>query len=336
MNIESDAIKKRIVNDVICDMSRFCNKEVLCVLENVLYHSTMNITFSEDKMLPSTNINMNDKILQIYLSQKSFEIEESTVKAYRYYIKHFFNSINMDYRDVNNTIFFSYLNSCRKTMKNSSISNVRRIISIFYDWCINNDYYSGKNPCKVIKKIKCEKKIKSPLSDEEIERLRDTCVTKRELALVDLMLSTGLRREEIANITLSDMNFTTNEIRIFGKGAKERIVYVSTRCRIHLLDYLQNRGYESQYLFCQDRGQHNKITKNGICAIVRNLGKRANIQNCQVHRIRKWFASDLKRKGCDIIYIQKLLGHESIETTKRYYVTIDQEIVKNEHSRFVA
>ena len=110
MNIESDAIKKRIVNDVICDMSRFCNKEVLCVLENVLYHSTMNITFSEDKMLPSTNINMNDKILQIYLSQKSFEIEESTVKAYRYYIKHFFNSINMDYRDVNNTIFFSYLN----------------------------------------------------------------------------------------------------------------------------------------------------------------------------------------------------------------------------------
>lgn len=333
---QSEILKNQYINNVISNMTMHCDSQTLSILENVMRQNSLSILFSEDKHLPAVDTNMNEKILQIFLTKRSFEVEESTLKSYRYYIRAFFSWINIDYRDVTETVIFQYLDSCKKRMKNSSIVNIKRVLTIFYDWLIMNDYYFGKNPCKVISKVKCEKRIKKPLSDLEIEKLRDACVSKRELAFVDLLLSTGLRREEIANIMLTDIDFEKNEIQIFGKGAKERIVYMSTRCRLHLIEYLESRNYDSPCLFCNEKKRKQKLSKNGACYLVRSLGKRAGIQNCQIHRIRKWFASDLKRKGCDITYIQKLLGHESIQTTKAYYITVDQEIVKSEHAKYVS
>lgn len=335
-NGNSEALKTQFINEVISQMSNHCDGQTLAILENVMRKSSSSLLFFEDKNLPAVNTNMNDTIMQVFLSKKSFEVEESTINAYRHYIKAFFNWINIDYREVTATTIFQYLESCKLHMSNSSINNVKRVLNIFFEWLIINDYYFGKNPCKVITKIKCTKRIKKPLNDLEIEKLRDVCKNKREIAFVDLLLSTGLRREEISNIMVSDIDFDKNEIQILGKGAKERIVYMSTRCRLHIIDYVENRGYESPYLFCCQNNHRKKLSKNGACYLIRNLGKRAKIQDCQIHRIRKWFASDLKRKGCDITYIQKLLGHESIQTTKAYYITVDQELVKSEHARFVS
>ena len=333
---KSNILKNQYFDAVISSMSNYYDAKLLSILENEMRTNAESLVFLEDRQLPAINEDANEKILNIFLSKKSFEVEISTLKCYRYYIKTFFNSVNVNYNDVTDVVILKYLQSCKSHMKNTSVVNVKRVLKIFFDWLIDNDYYSGKNPCRVVNKIKCEKRIKKPLSDIEIEKLRDACINKREIAFVDLLLSTGLRREEVSNIMLTDIDFNNNEIQIFGKGAKERIVYMSTRCKLHLIDYIESRKYESPYLFYCQNNHEQKLSKNGICYLIRKIGKRAGIDNCQVHRIRKWFASDLKRKGCDITYIQKLLGHEGIQTTKTYYITVDQEMVKSEHSKYIA
>lgn len=334
---DSESLKRHIINSILGEMKHHINQTQLWMLENVVSNSLGNYHVEMEKFLPVIDDHANEKVMEAFLTTRSLEgLLENSINQYRYVIKKFFASVNMDYRDVNDSVMKNYLAQCSKTMKKITVNNIRRVLNLFYDWLVDQGYYSGKNPCRVIKNIKYEKRIKTPLTDLEIVKIRDGCENKREVALVDLLLSTGIRREEASNIMIKDIDFVTDRIKIFGKGAKERIVYLSTRCKQHLLEYLEDRPYESPYLFCNEKGQHNKISKEGICYIMRTIGKRIKVDKCQVHRIRKWFATDLSKKGCDLVYIQQMLGHESIETTKTYYVSVEQNMTQSEHSRYVA
>lgn len=333
---ESRFIKEHIIDTIKTEMYHFIDKQQMHMLINALSKAFSNIKVEKENYELSTEVDTNEKILKTFLASKAVEgLRRNTLNAYEYTIRTFFETVNMDYRDVDTTVIRTYLAICEKRMQKVSINNIRRNLNTFFSWVSDEGYIDHPNPCKKIKPVKFEKRIKKPLTDVEIERIRDSCADKRELAIIDLLLSTGIRREELTNIKLTDVDFTGNEIKIFGKGAKERIVYMSPRCRLHLLDYLHNRNYDSPYLFCSEK-KHSKLSKEGLCFIMRRIGERAAVDNCQVHRIRKWFASDLGKKGCDIIYIQKLLGHESIETTKTYYITIEQNMVRNEHGKYVA
>lgn len=178
-----------------------------------------------------------------------------------------------------------------------------------------------KNPVKKISKIKEGTKYKKFYTDLEIESMRDACINKRELALIDLLISTGLRVSEISNILISEIDWEERTIIIHGKGGKDRIVPFSVRCKKHLQEYLIERNYGlSPFLFCSSKFPHNKLCKCSIGKIVKDIGYRIGLQDITVHCFRRWFATDLNKKGVDPITIQEILGHSSFDTTQKHYL----------------
>ena len=193
-------------------------------------------------------------------------------------------------------------------------------MSSFYEW-MHQEMYIAVNPVKKIKRIKYEKHEKTPYTDKEVVKLRDTCYQSGDLkmiALMDLCLSTGIRCEEITKIRFEDINFDTTEIVIHGKGQKIRTVYMNQACVEHLKKYIQSKEQLNEYVFSSDRLNARKPSEATIAVMFKKLGEKAGVSQCQIHRFRKYFASSLLKSGCDIVYVQKLLGHAKTETTLIY------------------
>lgn len=201
---------------------------------------------------------------------------------------------------------------------------------------MEDENYVQKNPCKKIKKIKTEKKMEMSFSDEEIIRMQDSCESNKEIALLDVLMSTGCRREEITKIMITDINWDTKSIKIHGKGAKDRIVYFSARCKIHLQNYIDSRDYESPYLFASDRKPHGQLSVESIHCYVKKIGLRANVCNVHLHRFRKWFGTSMADKGMDIRDLKELMGHSKMDTTNNYYIYANVNRIKSEHQRLTA
>lgn len=319
-------VKEQVINELKLSMANMLDKDQLDYLtynlNKIMYDKVVMI---KDNFL-SKNILSNNDLLELFIDDKRIEgCSDRTLSQYRYVISKFTNTINVSHIYIDTNVIRKYLKECSKTQSNISVDNTRRYLNSFYSW-LEDEQYILVNPVKQIKKIKCEKKIKTPLSPVEVEKIRDACKSDREIALIDLLCSTGIRCEEITKIKLSDCDFENKSIKIYGKGAKERIVYMSERCHLHLINYLNNRGYKSEYLFCSTKGKHEKLNNSGIHELMRNLGKRANVQYCQVHKFRKYFASSLVNRGYDLIYVKALLGHEKMDTTLIYAQTTDNKI----------
>lgn len=214
-----------------------------------------------------------------------------------------------------------------------TIDNIRRILSSFFAWLEDEDYIM-KSPVRRIHKIKTAKIIKEAFSDEHLEVLRDTCNEIRNLAIVELLISSGMRVGELVKLNQDDINFNERSCIVFGKGSSEREVYFDAKAKIHLWQYLQSRKDENSALFVSLRAPYKRLEIGGVELLLRKLGQQAAINNVHPHRFRRTLATMAIDKGMPIEQVQKLLGHVKIDTTM-HYALVNQSNVKMAHRRFV-
>lgn len=214
-----------------------------------------------------------------------------------------------------------------------TIDNLRRIFSSFFAWLEDEDYI-GKSPVRRIHKVRTESLVKEVLSDENMEVLRDTCHEIRDLAMIDLLASTGMRVGELAKMNREDIDFQERQCVVFGKGNKEREVYFNARTKIHLKRYLESRKDTNPALFVSLSTPHNRLTISGVEVRLRQLGRKAGINKVHPHKFRRTLATMAIDKGMPIEQVQKLLGHVKIDTTL-HYAMVNQTNVKIAHRKFI-
>ena len=279
----------------------------------------------------------NLEYLQLFLDAKKIEgCSERTLQYYRVTIEKLLNRIEVPIRKISTEQIRAYLseyqqiNNCSKV----TVDNVRRNISSFFSWLEEEDYIL-KSPMRRIHKIKTKQQVKEIISDEAIERLRDSCCCSRDLAMIDLLYSTGIRVGELVNLNIADINFEARECIVFGKGDKERRVYFDAKAKLHLQDYLQSRTDDNPALFVTLDSPYARLKISGVEIRIRELGRRLNLSKIHPHKFRRTMATRAIDKGMPIEQVQKILGHSQIDTTMQYAI-VNQNNVKSSHQRYIA
>ncbi len=276
------------------------------------------------------------------ISKKLQGLSDRTLSVYSYEIMKFLTSVKKPLKDITTDDIRYYL-ACYQLSGRATpvtIDNTRRYLSTFFQWLEDEDHIF-KNPLKKIKKTKFKRKVKKAFSFDEIERIKISCEKiksehdrKRQLAIIETLLSTGCRAAELVNIKLSDINFNTGEVNVLGKGNKERITFLNSAATARIRDYLESRKGESEYLFCSLQKPYKKLEESGLEITIRRLKKLAGINDMHPHRFRRTCATIAKRRGMPIEEIQKMLGHEDLGTTQ-IYVQVDEEDVRKSHEKYM-
>ena len=278
----------------------------------------------------------NDEYLKMFLDAKTIEgCSPRTIRYYKATIEKMLQHMGQPIRKITTEDMRNYLseyqswNGCGKV----TVDNVRRNISSFFSW-LEEENYILKSPMKRIHKIKTNQQVKEIISDEDIEKLRDRCICKRDLAMVDLLYSTGIRVGELVNLNISDVDFEARECVVFGKGGKERKVYFDAKAKLHLLEYLQKRKDDNPALFVSLDVPYSRLKISGVEIRIRELGKKADLSRIHPHKFRRTMATRAIDKGMPIEQVQRLLGHSQIDTTMQYAI-VSQNNVKNSHRKYV-
>lgn len=277
----------------------------------------------------------NDYYLKAFLAAKKIEgCSERTIQYYRVTIAKMLSQINIPVRKISTDDIRGYLVAYQKINNcgNVTIDNIRRNISSFFSWLEEEDYIL-KTPMKRIHRIKTKKQVKAIISDEEIEILRDNC-NKRELAIIDLLYSTGIRVGELVNLDIDDVDFENRECIVFGKGDKERKVYFDAKTKIHLKNYIATRTDTNPALFVSFNAPHNRLKISAIEICMRNLGRSLDLCRIHPHKFRRTMATRAIDKGMPIEQVQKILGHSQIDTTMQYAI-VNQNNVKISHQKLM-
>lgn len=331
--------KERFIGNMITVMSENLTKEQLTVMRNHLVGFLSEYDLVEHKDLPSTEIVTDEKIIQYFLvSKKIVGCSENTLKQYKYHIVKFLDYVKTNIVNVTTlTIryYLAYLSSINNS--NCYIDNVRRILNTFFQFCENEEYVV-KNPCKRIEKIKYYIEMKQPYTDTEAELLRKACKTPREKALIDVLFSTGIRREELTKIKMSDLNLQDRSIKIHGKGGKYRTVYFSARCELAIEEYIDSKKFKSDYLFSSEKQttHDHKLCGGALAKAVKVVGKNAGVKNVHCHKFRRWFGTYMANRGIPIQDLKEMMGHESVETTNTHYVSMNSERIKTNYKNNAA
>ena len=262
----------------------------------------------------------NEEILNKFIPSK--EIEGCSVRTLKYYkdnISKMLDTVNLPINEITTETLRNYLSNYKNnsTAGMVTIDNIRRTLSSFFAWLENEDYIV-KSPVRRIHKVKATKKVKETLTDENLEKLRDTCSNVRDLAILELLISTGMRVWEITRLNISDMNFQERSCIVLGKGNSEREVYFSAKSKMYIEKYLETRTDDNEALFVSFIKPYNRLGISGIEIAIRNLGKEANINKVHPHKFRRTMATMAIDKGMPIEQVQKLLGHIKIDTTMEY------------------
>ena len=279
----------------------------------------------------------NDNYLSMFLNAKKIEgCSERTLAYYKTTVEKLLDEIDDPIRKVTTDDIRDYLanyqglNDCSKT----TIDNIRRNISSFFTWLEEEDYII-KSPMRRIHKIKTTKTVKEIISDEEIEKMRDRCSSLRDLAIIDLLYSTGIRIGELVRLNIDDIDFEERECIVFGKGDKERRVYFDAKTKIHLMGYINSRSDANPALFVTLDAPYNRLQISGVEIRLRRLGRELGINKVHPHKFRRTMATRAIDKGMPIEQVQKLLGHSQIDTTMHYAI-VNQTNVKVAHRKFIA
>ena len=322
-------MEEKIV-DVLNQMAEFLNISQMKKLQEVLFSA-----FAEEKVERQKLENMD--YLDLFLDAKRIEgCSARTIRYYQTTIQHMLNSIQDPVRKISTETIRDYLveyqqiNGC----SNVTIDNVRRNISSFFSWLEEEDYIL-KSPMHRIHKIKTKSVVKETISDEAIERLRDNCGNTRDLAIIDLLYSTGIRVGELVNINIADVSFEQRECIVFGKGNKERRVYFDAKAKIHLQQYLKSRHDDNPALFVTLDAPYDRLKISGVEIRLRMLGRKIGISRIHPHKFRRTMATRAIDKGMPIEQVQKILGHSQIDTTMQYAI-VNQENVKTSHRKYIA
>ena len=279
----------------------------------------------------------NYDYLEMFIAAKKIEgCSERTVAYYKTAVEHLLKAIATPIRKITTDDIRGYLASyhdngkCSKT----TVDNIRRNISSFFSWLEEEDYIL-KSPMKRIHKIKTMQPVKETISDEVIERLRDACKCKRDLAIVDLLYSTGIRVGELVRLNIEDVSFEERECVVFGKGDKERKVYFDAKAKLHLMEYIQERDDNNPALFVSLDAPHTRLKISGVEIRIRQLGRNISVEKIHPHKFRRTMATRAIDKGMPIEQVQKILGHSQIDTTMQYAM-VNQSNVKNAHRKYIA
>lgn len=279
----------------------------------------------------------NEEFLKMFLDAKRIEgCSERTIIYYQATVKHLLSQITTEVRKITTEEIREYLSKYQKwnNCSNVTIDNVRRNISSFFSWLEEEDYIL-KSPMKRIHKIKTKTVVKSVISDEGIEKLRDNCNEKRDLAIIDLLYSTGIRVGELVNLNIDDIDLEGRECIVYGKGDKERRVYFDAKATVHLKEYIDNRTDNNNALFVTLDAPHDRLKISGVEIRLRNLGKKLALERIHPHKFRRSMATRAIDKGMPIEQVQKLLGHSQIDTTMQYAM-VNQNNVKTAHQKYMA
>lgn len=327
-------MKQQIITDVVQQMLQYLDNVQAKQLQKVLEYTLFGceIIKQEEK----ETINDNPKLLDAFVSAKRIEgCSEKTLKYYRTTIEAMTTSIDKSIRHIQTEDLRSYLTEYQ-VQNNSSrvtIDNIRRILSSFFSWLEDEDYIL-KSPVRRIHKVKTATNIKETYTDEELEKMRDNCKELRDLAIIDMLASTGMRIGEMVLLNKVDINFNERECVVFGKGDKERIAYFDARAKIHLQNYIESRIDDNPALFVMLRAPYERIKIGGIETRLRKIGKILKIEKVHPHKFRRTLATMAIDKGMPIEQLQQLLGHRRIDTTLQYAM-VKQSNVKQAHRKYI-
>ena len=321
---------QQLINDILHDMSEVLSAKELYALQIVLQKK---LNTQNNQTYPYTNIEYMD----MFISAKRIEgCSERTLAYYKTTIEHMLSIIVTPLRQIQTDDLRAYLaeyqlrNNCSKT----TVDNIRRNLSSFFSWLEAEDYII-KSPIRRIHKIRTGSKVKETLSEECIEKLRDSCLQIRDLAMIDLLYSTGIRVGELVNLNINDINFEERECIVYGKGNKQRKVYFDAKTKVHLKRYLEQRSDYNEALFVTLDSPFNRLKISGVEIRLRKLGRLASLdQSVHPHKFRRSMATRAIDKGMPIEQVQKLLGHQQIDTTM-HYAMVNQSNVKISHRKFI-
>ena len=290
-----------------------------------------------DELKHQEELDENITMIESFISSKQIEgCSDRTIKYYKEIIDKFNDSFDKSIKRISTEEIRSYLSNYKETSTcgSTTIDNIRRVLSSFFSWLEDEDYII-KSPIRRIHRIKTPTTVKEVLTDENLEKLRDECQNIRDLSLIELLISTGMRVGELVNLNISNLNFEDRSCIVLGKGNKEREVYFDAKTKLHLKEYISKRNDTNDALFVSLREPHQRLSISGIELIVRNLGVNTNIQKVHPHKFRRTLATMAIDKGMPVEQVQKLLGHVKIETTM-HYAMVNQSNVKISHRRYIA
>lgn len=329
-------MQEKIVKYILTEMSDSLDSKQQVRLQEVLLTAFEQVVMMPTEREERQREQTNSELLKAFISAKKIEgCSEKTLCYYQSSIEALLRCEQKQIGDIGTNDIRTYLARYQEErgISRVTIDNLRRIFSSFFAWLEDEDYIA-KSPVRRIHKVRTESLVKEVISDENIEVLRDTCHEIRDLAMIDLLASTGMRVGELAKMNREDIDFHERQCVVFGKGNKEREVYFNARAKIHLKRYLESRSDNNPALFVSLSMPFNRLTIGGVETRLRQLGKRAGLNKVHPHKFRRTLATMAIDKGMPIEQVQRLLGHVKIDTTL-HYAMVNQTNVKMAHRKYI-
>ena len=329
-------MKENIIQAIVADMQRDLDCRQMARLKAVLFKELQYVEITEKPESQEHHQEGNTELLDSFLSAKKIEgCSDKTLSYYRHTIKKMLLAVAVAVCHISTTDIRQYLSSYQEENGSSkvTIDNMRRIFSSFFAWLEDEDYIA-KSPVRRIHKVKTDSLVKEVLTDEQFEQLRDSCTNQRDLAMIDLLASTGIRVGEMVKLNRADIDFHERQCVVFGKGNKERQVYFNARTKLHLQQYLQSRKDDNPALFVSLSSPYSRLTISGVEVRIRTLGKLLDMPKVHPHKFRRTLATMAIDKGMPIEQVQRLLGHVRIDTTLQYAI-VNQNNVKMAHKKYL-
>ena len=326
-------MKQNLITDVVQGMLPYLNNAQLKRLQEVLQHSLVNYEIAENE---SRDQSSEQNFVELFLSAKRIEgCSEKSLKYYKATIETMLSTLDKEVKYIVTDDIRGYLTEYQEKNNSSkvTIDNIRRILSSFFSWLEDEDYIL-KSPVRRIHKVKTGTNIKETYSDEALELMRDNCTELRDLAMIDMLASTGMRVGEMVLLNRTDIDFNERECIVFGKGSKERVVYFDARTKIHLQNYLNSRSDSNDALFVTLKAPYNRLKIGGVETRLREFGKQLGLSRVHPHKFRRTLATMAIDKGMPIEQLQQLLGHRKIDTTLQYAM-VKQSNVKIAHRKYI-
>lgn len=325
-------MKEELINQIQIQMLPFLNNAQLKMLQSVLEHAFYGVSVTSE----GSTATISENSVAAFVAAKRIEgCSEKTLAYYQNTIQAMISGIGKAAQQITTEDLRAYLTKYQNEHKISrvTIDNIRRILSSFFSWLEDEDYIV-KSPVRRIHKVKTAKIIKETYTDEALELMRDNAPSLRDLAIIDLLASSGMRVGELVTLNRDDINFTERECVVFGKGDKERLVYFDARTKIHLQNYLGDRSDDNSALFVSLKFPHDRLQIGGVETMLRELGRQLNLTKVHPHKFRRTLATSAIDKGMPIEQVQQLLGHQKIDTTM-HYAMVKQQNVKIAHRRYI-
>ena len=330
-------MKNQLIAEITRQMIPYLDNAQMEQLQDVLQHCMWNVQIVEtrDAVLQQDK-ESNEDLLNMFLSAKRVEgCSDKTLNYYENSIRRLFSAVDCHVTHMQTDDLRTYLSHYQQKSQcsKSNIDNIRRILSSFFTW-LEDENFIIKSPVRRIHKIRSSQTVKETYSDESLETMRDQCGCLRDLAMIDLLASTGMRVGELVRLNIDDIDFENRECVVFGKGSKERPVYFDARTKIHLKNYLESRNDSNPALFVSLLSPYNRLEISGIEVRLRKLGRKLGITKVHPHKFRRTLATRAIDKGMPIEQVQQLLGHAKIDTTMQYAM-VNQNNVKISHRKYI-